>query len=88
MSSTTETWLRISWDDLYKVLPDLIHAKRKTMALAATVPALSGIIKVTVENINSYLWKKSEAITKAMRTLTEEKRTTLEIWSPSLKMTS
>ena len=42
-------------DDLYTRVPELIPAKRKGRAFAAMISALSGMIMLAVQNVNSYL---------------------------------
>ena len=59
-------------NDLYTIFPELITTERKARALAAMIPAPSGIIILTAEEVSSYLHeKRNEAMAKAMRTLNE-----------------
>ena len=50
-------------------LPELNPASRVARRLAAMIPALTGLITLAVENMNSYLWKGKEAMAKAVRAL-------------------
>ena len=80
---------KIITDELNAVLLDLIPAKRKAMALDAMIPDLLGISTLAVGNVNSCLCiRRNEAMAKAMRTLTEKKIASSDVWSSRLKLNS